>query len=101
MVKDQNVEKQNGKVKLFELVLVTLLTVVLRYDLDVPLTSMHSTRLRPEHDKRRRDMSSAFSDRSLRSYEQRTRPYVEQLYHSIEKSKGKPINVAQLVSSAR
>ena len=70
-----------------------------RYDGDAPLTSMHTSRDRPLHDKRRRIWSPAFSDKALRNYEQRVKPYADQLLRRIEGAKGKPVNVGQLVGS--
>ena len=62
---------------------------------------MHTSRDRPMHDKRRRIWSPAFSDKSLRNYEQRVKPYADQLLQRIEAARGKPVNVAQLVSWAQ
>lgn len=66
------------------------------YDGDAPLTSMHTSRDRALHDRRRRLWSPAFSDKSLRNYEQRVKPYADQLLRRIEMAKGKPVNVGQL-----
>ncbi|KIW07631.1 uncharacterized protein PV09_01577 [Verruconis gallopava] len=66
------------------------------YDGDKPLTSMHTSRDRPLHDRRRRVWSPAFSDKALRNYQQRVQPYADQLLRRIEEMKGKPVNVAQL-----
>jgi tryprostatin B 6-hydroxylase len=59
---------------------------------------MHTTRDRPLHDRRRRIWSPAFSDKSLRNYEQRVKPYADALVRRIEGYNGQPVNVAQLVS---
>lgn len=67
-----------------------------RYDGDAPLTSMHTSRDRPLHDRRRRIWSPAFYDKSLRNYEQRVKPYADQLVRRIELAQGKPVNVGQL-----
>jgi cytochrome P450 len=58
---------------------------------------MHTSRDRPLHDRRRRIWSPAFSDKALRNYEQRIRPYADQLLRRIESYNGKPVNVAQMV----
>jgi tryprostatin B 6-hydroxylase len=57
---------------------------------------MHTSRDRAMHDKRRRIWSPAFSDKSLRSYEQRVKPYADQLVRRIDLAQGKPVNVGQL-----
>ena len=62
---------------------------------------MHTSRDRALHDRRRRVWSPAFSDKSLRNYEQRVKPYADQLLRRIEMAKGKPVNVGQLVSPTR
>lgn len=70
-----------------------------RYDADAPLTSMHTSRDRPTHDRRRRLWSPAFSDKALRGYEQRVKGYADALMECINNYKGDPVNVSQLVSS--
>ena len=69
------------------------------YDNYAPLTSMHTSRDRQLHDTRRRLWSPAFSDKALRGYEQRIKPYADSLIDRIQGYKGKPINVSQLVSA--
>jgi tryprostatin B 6-hydroxylase len=80
---------------------VWILLTSVRYDGDKPLTSMHTSRDRPMHDRRRRIWSPAFSDKSLRNYEQRVKPYADQLVRRIEAARGKPVNVGQLVRRSR
>lgn len=65
------------------------------YDNDSPLTSMHTTRLRTLHDRRRRVWSSAFSDKALRGYEERIKPYGDKLVTEIGAFSGKGVNVTK------
>jgi len=65
------------------------------YDIDKPLSSMHSTRDRAQHDVRRRIWSPAFSDKALRGYETRVEPFVDVLVKRIAEFKGQPINVSK------
>lgn len=58
---------------------------------------MHTSRDRPLHDKRRRLWSPAFSDKALRGYEQRIKPYADMLVQRIHDYKGQAIEVSQLV----
>ncbi|KAF2725012.1 putative cytochrome P450 [Polychaeton citri CBS 116435] len=61
------------------------------YAQDTPLISMHTTRDRAMHDRRRRIWSPAFSDRALRGYEERVQVYNDKLIQRIEASNGRPI----------
>lgn len=65
------------------------------YDNDAPLTSMHTTRDRAMHDKRRRIWSPAFSDKALRDYEGRIKPYGDKLLERLKEMQNKPINVTK------
>ncbi|KAI9667285.1 MAG: hypothetical protein M1821_000099 [Bathelium mastoideum] len=47
---------------------------------------------RVKHDKRRRTWSLAFSDKSLRGYQQRLQKYEEQLLAQLIASRGRPVN---------
>ena len=58
------------------------------YSQDVPLTSMHTTRDRAQHDRRRRIWSPAFSDKALRGYEVRVQKYNDLLIGRLEESNG-------------
>lgn len=64
------------------------------YDNDYPFNSMHTSRSRVLHDKRRRIWSPAFSDRALRGYEDRMRPYGDKLVEQLRALGGQPINVS-------
>jgi len=59
------------------------------YSAEHPAYSMHSTRSRLEHDKRRRIWSPAFSDKALRGYEKRVHKYNELLTQQVESFSGK------------
>ncbi|KAJ0414329.1 cytochrome P450 [Aspergillus carlsbadensis] len=65
------------------------------YTLELPAASMHTTRNRAEHDRRRRVWSPAFSDKALRGYEARIEGYNKALIRQIEAFNGKPINISQ------
>ena len=65
------------------------------YDNDQPYTSLHTERVRATHDARRRIWAPAFSDRALRGYENRIRPFHEQLVSQISKREGQPMNVSK------
>lgn len=65
------------------------------YENDYPLTSMHTSRSRVMHDKRRRIWSPAFSDKALRGYETRIHPYTEQLREKLLSFDGKPVDVSK------
>lgn len=54
------------------------------YDGDYPLQSMHTTRDKKLHDKRRRIWAPAFSDKALRGYESRIEVYNELLIKKIQ-----------------
>ncbi|KAL2860842.1 cytochrome P450 [Aspergillus lucknowensis] len=65
------------------------------YDAEHPATSMLSTRIRAEHDRRRRIWSPAFSDKALRGYELRIARYNQSFIRQIEGFDGKPIDVSK------
>lgn len=65
------------------------------YDLTHPMISMQTTRDRTLHDQRRRIWSAAFSDRALRSYEQRIKPYQNQLMAQLLAFGGQSVDVTK------
>jgi hypothetical protein len=58
------------------------------YSQDVPLLSLHTTRDRAIHDRRRRVWSPAFSDKALRGYENRIQSYNDLLLKQINAFEG-------------
>ena len=60
------------------------------YDGDYPLSSMHTTRSRVLHDKRRKVWSPAFSEKAIKDYETRITGLEEMLVQKIQEQKGKP-----------
>ena len=58
------------------------------YSNDWPLMSMHTTRDKGMHDRRRRIWSPAFSEKALRGYENRIGRYNELLLKHIEENEG-------------
>lgn len=58
------------------------------YDLDFPNVSMHTTRDKAMHDRRRRIWSPAFSDKALRGYERRIQRYNDLLIRKLDESNG-------------
>jgi hypothetical protein len=65
------------------------------YDGDNPRASMHTTRDKGLHDRRRRVWAPAFSDKALRGYEARIKVYNDLLIEKIEELSGKPLNAAK------
>jgi len=59
------------------------------YDGDYPLESMHTTRDKAHHDRRRRVWAPAFSDKALRGYETRIKVYNDLLVKQINSFSGK------------
>lgn len=59
------------------------------YAQDTPLISLHTTRDRALHDRRRRVWAPAFSDRALRGYESRVQNLNDLLLLKLSQSKGK------------
>lgn len=60
------------------------------YAQDTPLTSLHTTRDRAMHDRRRRVWAPAFSDKALRGYEARVQVFNDLLISKLAGSKGMP-----------
>ena len=59
------------------------------YSNDTPMISMHTTRDKAFHDRRRRIWSPAFSDKALRGYENRMKKYNDLLLKHIDENVGK------------
>ncbi|KAL3420396.1 benzoate 4-monooxygenase cytochrome P450 [Phlyctema vagabunda] len=57
-----------------------------------PNTSLHATRDREEHDKRRRVWDHAFSAKALRNYEGSVSKYANEVVSQISKRSGEPLN---------
>lgn len=58
------------------------------YDQDAPRTSLHTTRDRGTHDRRRRVWAPAFSDKALRGYETRVQTLNDLLISKLDETKG-------------
>lgn len=65
------------------------------YDGDAPLTSMHTSRAKATHDRRRRVWAPAFSDRSLRAYEIRVDALSDKLVQRVGEHNGGAVNVSK------
>jgi tryprostatin B 6-hydroxylase len=65
------------------------------YDLTFPMVSMQTTRDRKLHDQRRRIWSAAFSDKALRGYEERIKPYQDQLVSQLVAFGERPVNITK------
>ncbi|KIY02863.1 uncharacterized protein Z520_01328 [Fonsecaea multimorphosa CBS 102226] len=65
------------------------------YEADFPRISMHTSRNRAQHDRRRRIWSPAFSDKALRGYENRVQKYNDLFLQKVEESKGEPMNMSK------
>ncbi|OJJ07867.1 hypothetical protein ASPVEDRAFT_47061 [Aspergillus versicolor CBS 583.65] len=65
------------------------------YSIELPAYSMHSTRSRADHDKRRRIWSPAFSDKALRGYEQRVLKYNKSLLERLSSFDGQTVNASR------
>ena len=65
------------------------------YDGDNPRLSMHTTRDKALHDRRRRVWAPAFSDKALRGYEGRIKVYNDLLIEKLGEMSGKPVNVSK------
>ncbi|KAI9931174.1 hypothetical protein MW887_010833 [Aspergillus wentii] len=65
------------------------------YDLADPDYSLQTFRDRPSHDKSRRAWSTAFSDKTLRGYEERIRVYRRRLVDSLTSMQGESVNVTK------
>lgn len=62
------------------------------YDQDSPRCSLHTTRDRGVHDRRRKIWAPAFSDKSLRGYELRIQGLNDLLISKIDEAKGKTLD---------
>jgi len=65
------------------------------YDTDSPLCSMHTTRSKALHDKRRRVWAPAFSDKALRDYETKINVFNDKVMQRVAEFSGGPINVTK------
>lgn len=63
------------------------------YDGDAPWSSMHTTRSRALHDKRRKVWSPAFSEKALRDYETKVNAFSDLLVSKITDKQGQPIDM--------
>jgi hypothetical protein len=62
------------------------------YSQDTPLISMHTTRDKAMHDRRRRIWSPAFSDKALRGYESRVQKYNDMLIKRMDALAGRNVS---------
>ncbi|KAK5121698.1 hypothetical protein LTR85_004870 [Meristemomyces frigidus] len=65
------------------------------YDGDAPLTSMHTSRSKALHDKRRKVWAPAFSDKALREYETKVDAFNDKIVQRFAEFKNGPINVTK------
>ncbi|KAF2177276.1 cytochrome P450, partial [Zopfia rhizophila CBS 207.26] len=65
------------------------------YMQDMPYISMNTTRDRAAHDRRRRILSPAFSDKALRGYAVRIQKFHDLFIKRIDESTGQPMNVTK------
>jgi len=65
------------------------------YGQDMPYISTNTTRDRAAHDRRRRILAPAFSDKALRGYASRLQKFHDLLTSQIDASAGKPMNVTK------
>ncbi|KAK4627014.1 Cytochrome P450 monooxygenase [Fulvia fulva] len=63
------------------------------YDGSVPHHSMHTTRDKGLHDRRRRVWAPAFSDKALREYEATVQEFNDKLVEKVAEAKGSPMNM--------
>ena len=70
-------------------------TKAIWYDNDKPLTSMHTSRDKGLHDRRRRVWAPAFSEKALRDYETEIQKFNSKLIEQIAKHKKEPVNVTK------
>lgn len=68
------------------------------YEQNRPVISMQTTRDRATHDQRRRIWSAAFSDKAIRSHEERIKVYQDKLMAQLATCDGKAVNVAKWFS---
>lgn len=64
------------------------------YDNAVPFTSMHTTRDKALHDRRRRIWAPAFSDRALRDYEPKVKAFNDKLVERVREQQNCVVNVS-------
>jgi tryprostatin B 6-hydroxylase len=64
------------------------------YDVSTPRTSMHTSRSKQVHDRRRRVWAPAFSDKALREYESVVSGFNKQLLEKFGKLEGQAVNVS-------
>lgn len=69
------------------------------YEVEWPAYSLHSTRVRSLHDKRRRIWSPAFSEKALRGYEKRVHKYNGCLMQHIDTLSGKYVLFCRSLSN--
>ena len=65
------------------------------YDNSKPFDSMHTTRDRALHDRRRRLWAPAFSDKALREYEPKVRMFNDKLLERVREHGSGPINMSK------
>ena len=65
------------------------------YDITLPMVSLHSIRVKAQHDRRRRTWSPAFSDKALRGYEERIKTYQNKLLSQLEAFDGQPVDISK------
>ena len=65
------------------------------YDLNKPMVSLQTLRVKTLHDQRRRQWSSAFSDKALRGYEDRIQRYRNKLVSQIQAFDGQPFDATK------
>ena len=65
------------------------------YEGDYPLSSMHTTRSKALHDKRRRVWAPAFSDKALREYETQLDYFNDKVLTRLREFKGGAVNVTK------
>ena len=68
------------------------------YDQDAPRSSLHTTRDRGVHDRRRKIWAPAFSDKALRGYENRVQSLNDLLISKLDDTKGQPVNATNLLN---
>lgn len=68
------------------------------YQGDYPLISLHTTRDRAVHDRRRRVWAPAFSDKALRGYESRVQNLNDLLITKLTETKGSPTDATNLLN---
>lgn len=65
------------------------------YDNDYPLTSMHTSRDKGLHDRRRRVWAPAFSEKALRDYETEIQKFNDKFIRKISEHNGGPANITK------